>query len=987
MEKRVLKLLSCLLAFCLMFSAVPWAGFTAIDLPKFGYAGIFSVASRAADVVEIGTCGDDLTWTLDSDGKLTVSGTGEMEYNPWQEINTQIRSVEIKNGVTSIGVTAFSGCTGLTSITIPDSVISIGSAAFSGCTGLTSITIPDSVISIEYYAFFGCTGLTSITIPDSVTSIEYCAFSGCTGLTNITIPDSVTSIERGAFDSCTGLTDLTVSPNNPVYFSAGNCVIEKESRSLIFGCKNSVIPSDGSVTNIGDFAFYGCTGLTSITIPSSVTSIGDWAFSGCTGLTNITIPDSVTNIGYRAFYFSSGLTSITIPNSVTYIGYEAFSGCTGLTSITIPSSVTSIEGYAFSGCTGLTSITIPNSVTYIGDRAFSGCTGLTDIIIPPGVDAIGGDAVPDHTVIYGILGSYAQTWAAKNGHAFLPIGEAAVTLSAQTTVNTATVKAAGFANPGADVALTVNNKAAATVKAAANGRWTAEIVLPGAKDGDVFTLKAAVTLNGKTAEKTLTVAYRPAAILPVSFRMAHSCYTAEILGGIQTAARNFTVIPGKAFSFRVQVSNNDRVRSLAVISTKNKERKNLSLTYDANSGSWLGAGFFDPADPNYVPGVLTVEGTDINGAAFSAGGEMRFTFLVDPSGYAYEAVKSNVLSGVTAAIYYEDTEGHILLWNALPAEQQNPVETLEDGAFAWVVPEGKWQVRLYKDGYEDAASEWMDVPPEHTNVYLPMVSRSAPAVQDVSVYADHALISFDSYMKIDSVTKKTVSMNGVEGVITPVDKTETEAGSGVFYAKIFRFTPKVKFSGDVRVKISGAVNYADTKMAELYEKSFSVQSVPKKLSVSGHSTVLCGQSAALTVSAENAAGKTVTVRADGAILSCDAYVLTLDQAGKASLTVTALMPGTETLTFALTGTTLQTSSEIIVPVSSENGFILGDVDGNGKIEAADARLALRQAVGLETYAAGSAQFLACDADKNGKVEAADARLILRAAVGLEKLSS
>ena len=137
------------------------------------------------------------------------------------------------------------------------------------------------------------------------------------------------------------------------------------------------IPS--SVTAIGDYAFIGCTGLTSITIPSSVTSIGEGAFAYCSGLTSITIPSSVTSIGKWAFAYCTGLTSITIPSSVTTIGESAFNNCTGLTSVTIPSSVTTIGSKAFYGCTGITSVTIPSSVTAIGDGAFAGCTELTDV--------------------------------------------------------------------------------------------------------------------------------------------------------------------------------------------------------------------------------------------------------------------------------------------------------------------------------------------------------------------------------------------------------------------------------------------------------------------------------------------------------------------------------------------------------------------------------------------------------------------------------
>ena len=135
-----------------------------------------------------------------------------------------------------------------------------------------------------------------------------------------------------------------------------------------------------SVTTIGNYAFYYCSGLTSVTIPNSVTSIGERAFSGCSGLTSLTIGNSVTSIGSGAFSGCSGLTSVAIPNSVTSIGSSAFSGCSGLTSLTIPNSVTTIGDWAFLGCSGLTSLTIPNSVTSIGNFAFSNCSGLTTAV-------------------------------------------------------------------------------------------------------------------------------------------------------------------------------------------------------------------------------------------------------------------------------------------------------------------------------------------------------------------------------------------------------------------------------------------------------------------------------------------------------------------------------------------------------------------------------------------------------------------------------
>ena len=208
---------------------------------------------------------------------------------------------------------------------------------------------------------------------------------------SVTIPESVTnggktyrvtSIGSYAFYGCSGLTSITIpnSLTNIGDFAFCDCS----------GLTSITIPN--SVTSISYYAFSGCSGLTSITIPNSVTSIGDKAFSRCSALTSITIPNSVTSIGDNAFYCCSGLTSITIPNSVTTIGSSAFGGCSGLKSVTIGNGVTTIDSYAFSGCSGLTSITIPNSVITIGYGAFEGCSGLTSVTIPNSVTTIDGSA-------------------------------------------------------------------------------------------------------------------------------------------------------------------------------------------------------------------------------------------------------------------------------------------------------------------------------------------------------------------------------------------------------------------------------------------------------------------------------------------------------------------------------------------------------------------------------------------------------------------
>jgi hypothetical protein len=352
-----------------------------------------------------------------------------------------LTSVTIPNSVTSIGVAAFAECSGLTSVTIPNSVTHIGSSAFGGCSKLESVKvpvtdyaafcnntiikqirgiyisvpitlideneneikeyiIPNSVTSIGDYAFYNCSGLTSVTIPNGVTSIGDYAFYNCSGLTSVTIPNSVTSIDYWTFDGCSGLKSIKVPVTD--YAAFCNNTIMGLIRSNIFSKPITLIDVDGneikeyiipnSVTSIGDYAFYNCSGLTSVTIPNSVTSIGGSAFSGCSGLTSVTIPDGVTSIDVWAFNGCSGLISVAIPNSVTTIMDYAFQGCSGLTSVTIPNSVTSIGYSAFENCSGLTSVTIPNSVTSIGKGAFCRCSGITSVTIPNSVTSIDSEA-------------------------------------------------------------------------------------------------------------------------------------------------------------------------------------------------------------------------------------------------------------------------------------------------------------------------------------------------------------------------------------------------------------------------------------------------------------------------------------------------------------------------------------------------------------------------------------------------------------------
>ena len=230
--------------------------------------------------------------------------------------------------MTTIGYSAFSGCTGLISVVIPDSVTIIEGAAFYGCTSLTSITLPfvgetkKGTSNTHFGYIFGASSyydgnyvpssLKEVIITGS-TTIGDCAFNGCSSLTNIVIPDSVTVIGTGAFYGCTGLTSIIIDETNPNYQSIDVNLYSKDGKTLI---QYAIGKTD-----------------TSFEIPNNVTTIGEYAFSGCDSLTSIVIPDSVTTIGEKAFYNCNRLRSIVIPDSVTSIGYSAFYDCDSLTDV------------------------------------------------------------------------------------------------------------------------------------------------------------------------------------------------------------------------------------------------------------------------------------------------------------------------------------------------------------------------------------------------------------------------------------------------------------------------------------------------------------------------------------------------------------------------------------------------------------------------------------------------------------------------------
>ena len=394
-------------------------------------AAAFAIATQSdgSDGVQSGKCGNDLTWELDDDGNLTISGQGEMfDYyyieKPW---GTDVKSLTIESGVESVGGAAFAECISLLSVTLPDSVSSIGEATFSRCTSLTTVAMPSSLTYIGLEAFSRCTSLLSVTLPDSVSLIEEAAFigckslifvtilgpvktiapetfSGCTNLGYVILPDSLESIEDYAFANCKYLKYISIpkslrhigrdafalddyfsmyDPTSlgfhsddsglPIYAyeGTGNGHLYPKHYELEYSIsadgKEAIVTGfRGTADDVTILPFFGY----------KITAIADRAFYGCEDLKSVSIDSSVKSIGNYAFYNCASLESVGL-GSVESVGLKSFSYCQSLRSIAMPATLKNIGGYAFFGC-GLESIKIPGNAA-VGKGAFSECKDLKTV--------------------------------------------------------------------------------------------------------------------------------------------------------------------------------------------------------------------------------------------------------------------------------------------------------------------------------------------------------------------------------------------------------------------------------------------------------------------------------------------------------------------------------------------------------------------------------------------------------------------------------
>ena len=638
-----------------------------------------------------------------------------------------------------------------------------------------------------------------------------------------------------------------------------------------------------------------------------------------------TVPNGVINIATGAFA-ASNITAVTLPDSVKTLGKYAFAGSVSLKEVTIGKGVASIPEYCFAFCNSLEKVVIPSTVSDIDDYAFM---STENISLDEELNYV--------FTIYGTPNSYAHDYAISKEINFASIDEKPF-VTAVSIENTSSTKFSvyGYTMPGETVEVyqkveTKGNPADILIgRAIAIGNtWETVVELQNAVSGTTYEIYAQILTGteNETVSESVFVNYNTELPAFVNMYIHHnnqSRYVDTENLGQQMKYMSFSSY--SPFTFKIKLSKYDGSQTLYVVSTKDGVSKKLPAVYDKRTDSYIASGYFDENDHGYVPGVITL----VLGNKTIKGLSVQIPFIIDPSGFVYEGVLSNRVEDATAVLFNLVTDENGISteqeWkDAVLYGQESSIITLIDGEFNWEVPDGKWKVKVSKEGYEDGESDWLDVPPIQTDIHIGLISKLFPAIKTIYGYDEGVDLEFTQYMDVETVNTETVTIKDIDGNIVSgswnaVNAEASGADHRVSLASIYRFTSNSALTSEkYTLTVDGVVSYNGKKL-EGFEQEFTVQTFVDTLDVPEEVTIVYGaeESTKISINAgKGAAGKNVIIGTDNDYVLEKMAEAKLDADGCAEIYLTALEPGVTEITFMLEGTTLKQTTTVNCVMPSE----------------------------------------------------------------------
>lgn len=828
------------------------------------------------------------------------------------------------------------------------------------------VVLPKSLETIPEWAFVGCMAK-SYDLPSNLKYIEEYAFCANIFLESIDVPNNTEYIGEGAFAGCIKLKEVDF---NSQIFATSKLNTIGDMAFILTSVEEFNIPQN--VENIGVLALNpsvagGINYIASVLMPGleeilkeleaegyhidtnkvepTLRHVASW-FTRSTGVTV-----SSRNRNFKAVdgdLYSYDMTKLIkvaetksglyeIPSTVMTISSGAFA-FTGVRDVYIPDSVVTLESGAFAYSL-ISEIALGAGVREIPGGAFSGCIILDRVTILPTVVSIDEDAFvgcPDDLTIVGYAYSYAHDFAIENEINFVTIdGTGYVSIKAPSEIASAKVPVYGNTLANKIVEIFANGIKVGDAVSEENGYWRTTVEIPEPINNTVYSITAKIDAGTEKEVESAPVLVTYSTTVPAFESI--TCYhgsqsrtvTMENIGKIPEHMSFSSYTP---FTYEIKLSAYDGSKTLYVVSGSYR----IPAVYDAKTDTYIATGYFDDISKSYVPEYVTLE---LDGCTL-ANTSFRFPFIIDPSGFIYEAVHSNRIEGATVSIFFRDENGLAQLWNdAFIYGQESSIITGIDGLFEWDVPNGFWQVKAEKENYETGFSDWLEVPPEHTDVYIGLITKLTPNVKYVNGYSDGIDVTFDQYMDMSTVNSDNIvvtdeSGDVVEGTWTPVNPEESGKDSSVYYATTFKFTPYSTLDGNYTVTVEDVENYADKVISVPYITTVTVKQRVETLAAPESITLVYGNEYA--DSDENkiildggigAAGLTVNVALKDNFYVESVTTVTFDENGKATIEINPSRPGITTISFNLDGTDLVEETEIIVAMPEETrvtGVTLSD---------------------------------------------------------------